>query len=170
MAPPHHPGDVRPRLSRRRPKGRYRGVWTCSTSPKSCCRSPCPRSDACSGRWSARGHHRRAPSCTGRTGDGSISNVPGALIGTDEHSARRVKPGCSTTAYRRLVGTGIATVLEEGSGILGGDAVERGSKCLFQSLDGACGDPAEVGFHLGPAWLDRAEVRAVAGQIAIRKA
>ena len=33
---------------------------------------------------------------------------------------------------------------EEGSGILSGDAVERGSECLFQSLDGARGDPAEV--------------------------
>src|SRR5438309_1738 len=27
---------------------------------------------------------------------------------------------------------------EEGSGILSGDAVERGRACLFQSLDGAC--------------------------------
>ena len=61
-------------------------------------------------------------------------------------------------------------MLEEGSGILGGDAVERGSKCLFQSLDGACGDPAQVGFHLGPAGFDRAQVGAVAGQIAIGKA
>jgi hypothetical protein len=43
---------------------------------------------------------------------------------------------------------------EEGSGILSGDAVERRSECLLQCLDGACGDPAQVGFHLGPAWLE----------------
>src|SRR6185437_7479861 len=71
---------------------------------------------------------------------------------------------------RDVVGTGIAAMSEEGSGILSGDAVERGSECLFQSLDGARGDPAEVGFHLGPARLDRAQVGAVAGQIAIGKA
>jgi hypothetical protein len=28
LAPPYHPLDVRSRLSRRRPKGRYRGVWS----------------------------------------------------------------------------------------------------------------------------------------------
>src|SRR5689334_24297754 len=74
-----------------------------------------------------------------------------------------------TTANHRSVGTGIATVSEEGSGILSGDAVERGSECVLQRLDGACGDPAEVGFHLGPARLNRAEVRAIAGQAAIGK-
>jgi transposase len=37
----------------------------------------------------------------------------------------------STTANRRSVGTGIATVSEEGSGILSGDAVERGSECVL---------------------------------------
>src|SRR5690242_21901171 len=74
------------------------------------------------------------------------------------------------TADRRSVGTGIAAMSEEGSGILSGDAVERGRECLFQSLDGACGDPAEVGFHLGPTRLDRAEVRTVGRQIAIGKA
>ena len=34
---------------------------------------------------------------------------------------------------------------EEASGILSGDAVERGRECLFKSLNGAHGDPAEVG-------------------------
>src|ERR1700760_3001712 len=76
----------------------------------------------------------------------------------------------AATAYRRLVGTSIAAMSEERSGILSGNAVERGSECLFQSLDGARGDPAEVGLYLGPARLDRAEVRAVGWQIAIRKA
>jgi hypothetical protein len=52
-------------------------------------------------RWSARGHRRRAPSCTGRHGARNISNAPDAPIGTDEYSARRVKPGCSTTARSR---------------------------------------------------------------------
>src|SRR5689334_16092067 len=75
-----------------------------------------------------------------------------------------------STADRRSVGTGIAAMSEEGSGILSSDAVERRSECLLQRLDGACGDPAEVGFHLGPAGFDRAQVRAVAGQIAIGKA
>src|SRR5689334_16291151 len=85
--------------------------------------------------------------------------------GHDGKKARSV----STTANHRSVGTGIATVSEEGSGILSGDAVERGSECVLQRLDGACGDPAEVGFHLGPGGLDRAEVRAIAGQVAIGK-
>src|SRR5689334_13077641 len=75
-----------------------------------------------------------------------------------------------STANHRSVGTDIATVSEEGSGILSGDAVERGSECVLQRLDGACGDPAEVGFHLGLARLNRAEVRTIAGQVAIGKA
>src|SRR6476660_6055613 len=75
-----------------------------------------------------------------------------------------------TTANRMLVGTGIAAVSEEGGGILSGDAVERGSKRLSKSLDGARSDPPQIGLHLGPARFDRAEVRAVAGQIAIGKA
>jgi len=58
------------------------------------------------------------------------------------------------TADRRLVGIGIATMSEEGGGILSGNAVESGSECLLQRLDGARGDPAEVGFHLGPARLE----------------
>src|SRR6478752_222160 len=76
----------------------------------------------------------------------------------------------ASTANRRLVGTGIAAVSEEGGGILSGDAVERGSKRLSKSLDGARSDPPQIGLHLSPARLDRAEVRAVAGQIAIGKA
>src|SRR5689334_4215833 len=80
------------------------------------------------------------------------------------------RPDLDLTADRRSVGTGIAAMPEEGSGILSGDAVERGSQRLLQRLDGARGDPAKVGFHLGPARLDRAEVRAVAGQVAIGKA
>src|SRR5689334_17670584 len=82
---------------------------------------------------------------------------------------RSGSPAGNTTANHRSVGTGIATVSEEGSGILSGDAVERGSECVLQRLDGACGDPAEVGFHLGPARLNWAEVRAIAGQVAIGK-
>src|SRR6185295_12868530 len=77
---------------------------------------------------------------------------------------------CLATAYRRLVGTGIAAVSEEAGGILSGDAVERGSKRLSKSLDGARSDPPQIGLHLSPARFDRAEVRAVAGQIAIGKA
>src|SRR4051812_41100131 len=74
------------------------------------------------------------------------------------------------TAYRRLAGTGIAAVSEEASGILSGDAVESGSERLLQRLDGARGDPAQIGFPLGPARLDRAEVGAVAGQVTIGQA
>src|SRR6185437_3955240 len=83
------------------------------------------------------------------------------------------RPSCrhrEATANRRLVGTGIAAVSEEGGGILSGDAVERGSKRLSKSLDGARSDPPQIGLHLSPARFDRAEVRAVAGQIAIGKA
>src|SRR3954453_539527 len=75
-----------------------------------------------------------------------------------------------STAYRRLVGTGIAAVSEEGGGILSGDAVERRSECLFKSLDGARSDPPQIGLHLCPARFDRAKVRAVGRQVAIRKA
>src|SRR3954464_10071168 len=74
------------------------------------------------------------------------------------------------TADRRLVGTSIAAVSEEASGILSGDAVESGSERLLQCLNSARGDPAEVGFHLGPSGFDRAEVRTVGRQIAIGKA
>src|SRR5262249_10314794 len=74
------------------------------------------------------------------------------------------------TAFRKLVGTSIAAMPEEGSSILSGDAVERGSQRLFKSLDGPRGDAAQIGLHLGPTGFDRAEVGAVGGQIAIRKA
>src|SRR5690349_24395266 len=76
----------------------------------------------------------------------------------------------SATAYRRLVGTGIAAVSEEASGILSGDTVESGRKRLLQCLDGARRDPAQIGLHLGPGGLDRAEVGAVGRQVAIGKA
>src|SRR4051794_4739837 len=76
----------------------------------------------------------------------------------------------ASTADRRLVGTSIAAVSEEASGILSGDAVESGSERLLQCLNSARGDPAEVGFHLGPSGFDRAEVRTVGRQIAIGKA
>src|SRR3954454_20002653 len=75
-----------------------------------------------------------------------------------------------STRDRRLVGTSIAAVSEEASGILSGDAVESGSERLLQCLNSARGDPAEVGFHLGPSGFDRAEVRTVGRQIAIGKA
>src|SRR5690349_11490442 len=74
------------------------------------------------------------------------------------------------TAYRRLVGTGIAAVSEEAPGILSGDAIESGSNRLLQRLDSARGDPPQIGFHFGPSGFDRAQVRAVGGQIAIGKA
>src|SRR3954469_13585132 len=84
------------------------------------------------------------------------------------HISAETKSGA--TAYRRLIGTGIAAVSEEASGILSGDAVESGSECLLQRLDGTRGDPAQVDFHLGPSGFDRAQVRAVGGQIAISEA
>src|SRR5690349_20422496 len=74
------------------------------------------------------------------------------------------------TAYRRLVGSSIAAVSEEASGILSSDTVERGRERLFKSLDGARRDPAQIGLRLGPGGLDRAEVGAVGRQIAIGKA
>src|SRR4051812_5181253 len=83
---------------------------------------------------------------------------------------RRAAGSQPSTAYRRLVGTGIAAVSEEGGGILSGDAVERRSECLFKSLDGARSDPPQIGLHLCPARFDRAKVRAVGRQVAIRKA
>src|SRR5690349_13965167 len=79
-------------------------------------------------------------------------------------------PWRAVTAYRRLVGTGIAAVSEEASGILSSDTVESGRKRLLQCLDGARRDPAQIGLHLGPGGLDRAEVGAVGRQIAIGKA
>src|SRR6478609_1154540 len=104
-----------------------------------------------------------------RTPESPASLPPMSVSSTATFPRRRSRSG-RTTADRRLVGIGIATMSEEGSGILSGNAVASGSECLLQRLDGARGDPAEVGFHLGPARLDRAEVRAVAGQIAIGKA
>src|SRR3954469_5914225 len=82
----------------------------------------------------------------------------------------RQTPSAGFTAYRRLVGTSIAAVPEEASGILSGDAVEGGSKRLLQGLEGVRGDPPQMGFHLGPSGFNRAEVRAVGRQIAIGKA
>jgi hypothetical protein len=60
-------------------------------------------------------------------------------------------------------------VPEEAGGILSGDTVESGSKRLLQRLDGARGDPPQIGLHLGPSGFDRAQVRTVGGQIAIGK-
>ena len=53
-------------------------------------------------RWSAKGPHRRALSCTGPHGDASISNALGAPIGADEDSAHSAKPGCSSNLTRVL--------------------------------------------------------------------
>src|SRR5690349_8991626 len=86
------------------------------------------------------------------------------------HHLPNIEDKVITTAYRRLVGTGIAAVSEEASGILSSDTVESGRKRLLQCLDGARRDPAQIGLHLGPGGLDRAEVGAVAGQVAIGKA
>src|SRR6185369_13286804 len=69
--------------------------------------------------------------------------------GLSGHIISRLTQGF--TANRRLVGTGIAAVSEEGGGILSGDAVERGSKRLSKSLDGARSDPPQIGLHLSPA-------------------
>jgi hypothetical protein len=54
------------------------------------------------------------------------------------------KPGCSTIANRRLVETAIATVAEEAFSILRGYAVESGPERVFESLDGAGCDTAQV--------------------------
>src|SRR4051794_1637187 len=103
------------------------------------------------------------------------SRSPSMRFGPVSTPLRRTAPGTiclisTTTADRRLVGTSIAAVSEEASGILSGDAVESGSERLLQCLNSARGDPAEVGFHLGPSGFDRAEVRTVGRQIAIGKA
>src|SRR5690242_9692255 len=89
---------------------------------------------------------------------------------TPSRHASRCSVASQATAYRRLVGTGIAAVSEEASGILSSDTVESGRKRLLQCLDGARRDPAQIGLHLGPGGLDRAEVGAVGRQIAIGKA
>src|SRR3954452_5225860 len=54
------------------------------------------------------------------------------------------KPGCSTTANRRLVGTKVTTMVEEACGILSGDAVESGTERLLECLDRARSDAAQV--------------------------
>src|SRR5690349_14636636 len=119
------------------------------------------------------------PTMCGDLIGGLAPGIVGAFAADVDDAPRGVQPilgqslhrlvDAGATANHRSVGTDIATVSEEGSGILSGDAVERGSECVLQRLDGACGDPAEVGFHLGPARLNRAEVRTIAGQVAIGK-
>src|SRR5689334_1981751 len=102
------------------------------------------------------------------------TGLPVSCLRNASHSATDVGDQQATEnkerASRRLVGTGIAAVSEEASGILSSDTVERGRKRLLQCLDGARRDPAQIGLHLGPGGLDRAEVGAVAGQVAIGKA
>src|SRR3954452_13181948 len=100
--------------------------------------------------------------------DLAIERLHSGLTIPQMEGCLRVATG--VTADRRLVGTSIAAVSEEASGILSGDAVESGSERLLQCLNSARGDPAEVGFHLGPSGFDRAEVRTVGRQIAIGKA
>src|SRR5690348_13425334 len=95
------------------------------------------------------------------------SRRPSCMISNGRSCCRVI---VAPTANRRLVGTWIATVLEAASGILSGDAVERGSQRLFKGFNSTRADPAQIGFHLSPDGFDRAEVRAVGGQIAIRKA
>src|SRR4051812_27796886 len=73
-------------------------------------------------------------------------------------------------ANRTLVEAVIPAMAEEAFGILSGDAVESGPERLFQSLDGAGCDTAQVGFQLRPAGLDRVQVWTVGGQIAIGEA
>src|SRR3954454_689414 len=74
------------------------------------------------------------------------------------------------TANRRSVGTSRATVSEEVGGMLSSDAAKSGSERLFKSLDGVRGDAPQIGLHLGPSGLDRAQVRTVGGQKAIGEA
>src|SRR4051812_24856520 len=103
--------------------------------------------------------------------DAGPEPVPGLVPGArHDVVATTVPPAHYVRAYRRLVGTGIAAVSEEACGILSGDAVESGTECLLQRLDGTRGDPAQVDFHLGPTGFDRAQVWAVGGQIAISEA
>src|SRR3954471_12930208 len=122
---------------------------------------------------------RPPPSCGVPEPSPGTGSGPASTPGGVEIKERRGWWACAghdvgatgaATAYRRLIGTGIAAVSEEAFGILSGDAVESGSECLLQRLDGTRGDPAQVDFHLGPSGFDRAQVRAVGGQIAISEA
>src|SRR4051812_42556441 len=107
----------------------------------------------------------------GAGGDAKVDSQPGhGTRITLLLPAANGQAALDATAHRRLVGTSIAAVSEEASGILSGDAIEGGSQRLLQRLDRARGDPAQISFHFGPSGFDRAEVRAVGGQIAIGKA
>ena len=70
---------------------------------------------------------------------GKDGDFAGKIVEADAHHGKATTRDraiteagdCPATANRRSVGTGIATVSEEGSGILSGDAVERGSECVL---------------------------------------
>jgi hypothetical protein len=80
---PRHARHAGARLPRRAAQGRPRGERTSTTSPSSCCRSPCPRCGACSGASSGISHPDQMPCSTGQPGAGAINNAPAEPTGID---------------------------------------------------------------------------------------
>src|SRR5689334_24921828 len=73
-------------------------------------------------------------------------------------------------AKRELVGMLVAAVAEVGPGVRGGDAVEGGAERPVQGVLVPRRDAAQLGLHPGPRRLDRAQVRRVGRQVAVREA
>src|SRR4051812_33937314 len=87
-------------------------------------------------------HHGQVKSAT-PADPVSVSLDPSGRYG---HAIRRARKraGCKPIASRTLVETMIAAMAEEARGILRGDAVEGGTERLFECLDGAGRDTAQV--------------------------
>src|SRR5215212_7422762 len=73
-------------------------------------------------------------------------------------------------AHRGSVGTGIAGVAEEASGVVFVDSGERWPEGCMQTLDRAGCGLAQQALDLGPGQLDRVEVGRVAGKIEVGEA
>src|SRR3954471_16472891 len=73
-------------------------------------------------------------------------------------------------ANRGLAGTLVSAVAEVGGGVCGRDPVERRAERPVQGVLVAHRDPAQLGLHLRPGRLDRAQVGRVGRQVAVGEA
>src|SRR3712207_8677277 len=69
-----------------------------------------------------------------------------------------------------LIGTNIAGVAEEGSGVVLADGGQRRAEGGMEALDGPHRGLAQDALHLGPGRLDWFEVWRVAGEVEVGKA
>ncbi len=89
-----------------------------------------------------------------------------------EHTIPVVQPArkADPMEFCGLVRTAIAAVAEESCRALRRDASQRRAAGGVQRVHRAGGDAAQLGLHLGPAGLNRVQIRRVSGQVVVGEA